>query len=158
MISPQLKKQLQLELTEIDICSSNIQKYIFKLQTANSVEEREILTKAISLDLHGFYTGAERIFEQIAKKIDRTSPPDSARWHQQLLQQMAAKIPHLREPVISQSNFANFDELRGFRHVMRSNYAHKLDTDKVVNLALKIPSCYQFLMRDLKQFELSVTD
>ena len=50
-ISSQLKKQLQLELTEIDICSSNIQKYIFKLRTANSVEEREILTKAISLEI-----------------------------------------------------------------------------------------------------------
>ena len=158
MISPQLKEQLQIELTGISVCSNNIQKYLQRLYTAEDTELREILTKAISLDLHSFYTGAERIFEQIAKKIDRTSPPSSARWHQQLLQQMSAQIPNLREPVISSSNFANFNELRGFRHVMRSNYAHKLDTNKVVNIATKIPHCYQVLIQDLRQFELSVID
>lgn len=158
MISHQLKAQLQLELTEIAICSGNIQKYLEKLQAATDDEEREILTKAIGLDLHGFYTGAERIFERIARKIDRTSPPDSARWHKHLLQQMAAKIPNVREPIISESNFANFDELRGFRHVMRSNYAHKLDTKKVVSLASKIPSCYQALKQDLEQLEIFTSD
>lgn len=101
MISPQLKQQLRLELAEIAICSDNIHKYTQKLQAATNAEEREILTKAIGLDLHGFYSGAERIFEQIAKKIDKTLPQDSARWHQQLLQQMAAKILNVREPIIS---------------------------------------------------------
>ncbi len=154
MISPQLKAQIQQELTEINVCTKNIQKYTQKLQAASNPEEREILTKAIGSDLHSFYTGAERIFEQIAKKIDKTSPLDSARWHQQLLQQMTAKIPKVREPIISESNFANFDELRGFRHVMRSNYAHKLDTNKVIKLATKIPSCYQALRQDLEQLEI----
>ena len=67
---------------------------------------------------------------------------------------MTAKIPNVREPIISESNFANFNELRGFRHVMRSNYAHKLDTNKVVSLATKIPSCYQALIQDLKQLDI----
>ena len=71
MISPQLKEQIQQELTEISVCTQSIQKYTQKLQAANNAEEREILTKALGLDLHSFYTGAERIFEQIAKKVDR---------------------------------------------------------------------------------------
>lgn len=38
----------------------------------------------VALNLHGFYSGLERIFEKIASAIDGTVP-GGANWHQELL-------------------------------------------------------------------------
>lgn len=41
----------------------------------------------VALNLHGFYSGIERLFEQIAGLIDN-SVPQGENWHQLLLQQI----------------------------------------------------------------------
>ncbi|WP_371260859.1 hypothetical protein [Myxosarcina sp. GI1] len=67
----------------------------------------------MALDIHGFYSGIERIFEKIAKQIDRNPPAKSEQWHKNLLQQMTVAISQVRDAVISTSNLANLDELGG---------------------------------------------
>lgn len=54
-----------------------------------------------ALNLHGYYGGVERIFEDIARTIDGNIPsgPD---WHIALLVQISAEIPKRRPPIISQ--------------------------------------------------------
>ncbi|MBW2154425.1 MAG: hypothetical protein JRH18_22510 [Deltaproteobacteria bacterium] len=47
---------------------------------------------SVAFDLHSFYQGVERIFEAIAKSIDRTVPSGD-RWHKSLLAQMTEEIP-----------------------------------------------------------------
>ena len=116
-----------------------------------------MIAPQIALDIHGFYSGVERIFEQIAKQIDRNPPAKSEQWHKNLLQQMSIAIPQVRDIVIRPSNLANLDELRRFRHVIRSHYAYKLDIDKILDLAVKVPYCYELLEQDLEQFELSTS-
>jgi hypothetical protein len=90
--------------------ASRIREYLVELE---KVVNRAILlsTKAVNsgddgywdgvaLNLHSFYSGAERIFEDIARTIDGNIPsgPD---WHIGILVQMAAEVSELRPPVIS---------------------------------------------------------
>jgi hypothetical protein len=154
LIYAQLQQELTIELADIKICLAEIDKNTHQLQNTADADYQTVLAKAIALDIHGFYSGVERIFEKIAKQIDRNPPAKSEQWHKNLLQQMTVAIPNVRDVVISPPNLAHLDELRRFRHVMRSHYAHKLDTDKILGLATEISHCYELLERDLEQFEL----
>lgn len=49
--------------------------------------------------LHDFYTGIEKILEDIAKEVDRRVPIGEG-WHSELLHQMTLDIPGLRPPVM----------------------------------------------------------
>jgi hypothetical protein len=42
---------------------------------------------SVALNLHGFYSGLERLFELIARHVDRALPTGET-WHRDLLQQM----------------------------------------------------------------------
>ena len=75
----------------------------------------------VALNLHGFYSGLERIFELIATRVDDTKPTGE-NWHQALLVQMTTEIPGVRPAVISESSHSQLDEYRGFRHVVRNVY------------------------------------
>jgi hypothetical protein len=55
---------------------------------------------SVALNLHGFYSGLERIFERIASSIDRNVPA-GANWHQELLDQMSREI----QGVLPRGNF-----------------------------------------------------
>ncbi len=54
----------------------------------------------VALNLHGFYSGLERVFALIAETIDG-SLPQGENWHLLLLQQMMQEKPRLRPAVIS---------------------------------------------------------
>ena len=56
---------------------------------------------ATALNLHGFYAGLERLLEIIADGVDQAKPT-GAHWHDDLLRQMAAEVPGVRPPVLSQ--------------------------------------------------------
>lgn len=55
---------------------------------------------SVALNLHGFYSGVERIFELVAENVDRLLP-QGENWHQLLLQQMAQELPGIRPALIS---------------------------------------------------------
>ena len=100
-----------------------------------------MLAQGIALDIHSFYTGIERIFEAIAHSVDQNVPAGSE-WHKNLLEQMTVESSKVRPSVISQSVFSRLDELRRFRHVVRSNYGHKLEIERVLKLADELSACY----------------
>lgn len=54
----------------------------------------------VALNLHGFYSGCERIFTHIAETVDGNLPR-GADWHRLLLQQMKMEVPSVRPAVIS---------------------------------------------------------
>lgn len=146
-----LVEQLQQELVEIQGVVAQTNNFVKK---AYVIQERDYLAAivgALALNMHGFYTGTERIFLNIAKKIDG-SIPEGSEWHLQLLKQMAAEIPGIRFPVISRQTQQELDEFRRFRHVVRSHYAYKLDAELVLKLAAKLPDCSQRLTSDCLQF------
>jgi hypothetical protein len=80
---------------------------------------RILYLDSVALNLHGFYTGIERLFELIARHIDESVPSDK-NWHRSLLKQMTENYKNYRPAVISQSIFFELDEFRRFRHVVRN--------------------------------------
>jgi len=101
--------------------------------------------------LHGVYTGIERIFEVIAKKIDQRFPTGD-KWHRDLLEQMSVDIPRVRKAVITEETRLILDELRRFRHLVRSAYSCQLDEEKVLIIAHQIVNSYQTIINEIQLF------
>ena len=105
----------------------------------------------IALNLHGFYAGVERIFEDIARTIDQ-SIPTGATGHQDLLLQMTAKVNSLRPPVINVETRYCLDEYRGFRHIVRNVYTFHLHPARLQELTTELCECTRNIKRDLNTF------
>ncbi len=103
---------------------------------------------SVALNLHGFYSGLERIFAMIATAVDMNLP-EGNQWHYQLLQQMTQEIPGVRPAVISEETCALLDEYRGFRHVVRNVYALELDPNRIEPLVEKIPVLFAQVKAEL---------
>jgi len=101
--------------------------------------------------LHDFYTGIEKIFEDIAKEIDRRLPAGEE-WHSELLHQMTFDIPGLRPSVISSGTEKNLREYLVFRHLFRKRYGFELDWEKVKRLLLKMSPIRSHLQNEINIF------
>ncbi|PDW02453.1 hypothetical protein [Candidatus Viridilinea mediisalina] len=105
----------------------------------------------VALNLHGFYAGIERIFEEIARTID-TSAPSGSDWHRSLILQMSAPVVGLRPAAISRTSRFCLDEYRGFRHVVRNIYTFNLRPTRLQELTVGLRGCYTALQHDLSEF------
>ena len=105
----------------------------------------------VALNLHGFYAGVERIFEQIAREIDG-SLPGGPEWHRELLMQMSAEVSSTRPPVIGRNTRDCLDEYRGFRHVVRNVYTFNLRATRLIDLVTELYDCYKALVQDIIAF------
>lgn len=101
--------------------------------------------------LHDFYTGLEKIFENIAKEIDRRIPTGEE-WHSELLHQMTLDIPGLRPPVISSSTEKKLREYLGFRHLFRKRYGFELDWVKMERLLRNMPPVLSQIKKEITPF------
>lgn len=106
---------------------------------------------SVALNLHGFYSGLERIFELIASSVDSSKPNDKE-WHKTLLYQMAQEVPEVRPAVISEKSRTRLDEYRGFRHVVRNVYTFRFDPEKVEKLANKTQGLFADISPELVAF------
>lgn len=105
----------------------------------------------VALNLHGFYSGLERIFLMVAETLDGTVP-QGENWHQLLLQQMAKDVPGVRPAVISTEGQRNLDEYRGFRHVVRNVYTFHFDPDRLEKLVAGAPGVLGGIKPELLAF------
>lgn len=105
----------------------------------------------VALNLHGFYTGVEQIFEDIARTVDG-GLPSGAEWHTGLLRQMTVEIEGLRPAVIKAGTRKSLDEYRGFRHIVRNVYAFNLRPARLDELVKDAPACLANLSADLLAF------
>jgi len=105
----------------------------------------------VALNLHGFYSGVEQIFEDIARTIDGDLPTGSE-WHTSLLRQMTVEMGKLRPAVIQIQTRQSLDEYRGFRHIVRNVYAFNLRPARLNELALDAPNCLSALTIDVLAF------
>lgn len=111
----------------------------------------EYYLDGVALNLHGFYSGLERLFALIAETIDG-SVPQGENWHLLLLQQMMQERPNLRPAVISESAVKQLNEYRGFRHVVRNVYTYRFDPAKVEKLVHSAPDIFNKLNAELLAF------
>lgn len=105
----------------------------------------------VALNLHGLYSGLERIFEVIAINVDGRKP-EGENWHQELLRQMAEEIMDIRPAVISESSYGLLNEYRGFRHVVRNIYTYHFDSAKMRKLVENAPVLFSKLRAELLAF------
>ena len=105
----------------------------------------------VALNLHGLYSGLERIFEVIALNVDGRKP-EGENWHQELLRQMSTEILEMRPAVISESCYEALNEYRGFRHVVRNIYTYIFDRVKMRKLVEKTPGLFSQVRAELLAF------
>jgi hypothetical protein len=105
----------------------------------------------VALNLHGFYSGIERIFEDIARTVDG-SLPSGAEWHRDLLMQMADVVTAVRPAVITPQTRHCLDEYRGFRHIVRNVYAFNLRPSRLSELTTELPACHAATKQALSDF------
>ena len=138
-----LAARIRAEVSELERLVERTERLL-----AKSARDDDYLD-GVALGLHGFYSGAERIFESIAREIDGAVPrgPD---WHRDLLIQMSADVPGSRPAAISRNSWLCLDDYRGFRHVVRNVYAFSLREDRVRELGSGLRACFDGLSRDLE--------
>ncbi len=128
---------------------------------AKALGERAVLTQddgywdGVALNLHGYYTGLERVFEDIGRTVDR-SVPSGPEWHQQLLLQMSTAIEDTRPAVISRATRQELEQFRGFRHVVRHLYSYQLRPDRVADLLSALGPSFAAVQRELLAFAASL--
>ena len=103
------------------------------------------------MNLHGFYSGLERIFDKIAASVDG-SVPEGANWHRELLNQMSMEITGIRPAVISLDLKEKLEEYRGFRHVVRNVYTYHLSPQKIKPLVDKVQEVFNKSEKELSAF------
>ncbi len=104
---------------------------------------------AVSLGLHGIYSGLEKIFEQIARNVDSSLNKQSERWHKDLLEQMAIALPNIRPAIIDEPTFHALEKYLSFRHVVRSNYAYRLEPERIDDNFQTLENAYDLLIQQL---------
>ena len=114
-------------------------------------DNQEYFLAAAALDLHNFYSGAERLFELIARDVDQNVPSGSA-WHRDLLAQLALPIPPVRPAVLSSDTDGTLRDYLGFRHVIRNAYTFDLKPDRVAELTRGLRAVFELVQRDLFSF------
>jgi hypothetical protein len=105
----------------------------------------------VALNLHGFYGGIERIFEDVARTVDHSIPagPD---WHHSLVLQMSAEVASIRPPAITGETRYCLEDYRGFRHVVRNVYTFNLRPGRLQELTSTLRACYLSVLKDLTAF------
>jgi ribonuclease HepT-like protein len=142
-----LVRRIGQELDELQV----ILKRITEGWERSRRSEDDYYIDGVALNLHGFYSGFERIFAHIAETIDGELPQGDD-WHKLLLGQMKTEVPGIRPPVISTEMWDILDDLRKFRHVVRNVYTHHLDPVLLGKLVKKSTENFAQLHAEITAF------
>jgi hypothetical protein len=106
---------------------------------------------SVAFDLQSFYQGVERVFETIARLIDR-NVPTGEKWHKMLLGQMADDVSGIRPAVISLRTMHALDDFRMFRHLAHNIYTFNLDSRRIKSLIEGLPGAVDLACQDFLRF------
>ena len=146
-----LREEIEQELVQIAELVAKAERLLHLAKQTDDPDYLAGFISGLALHLHGFYTGVERIFYKIAREIDGVVLSGSD-WHRQLLNQMCIEIPDVRPAILSEKTHEELNVFRGFRHVVRSLYAYKLDAIRVLELAEQLKTCSENLETEIRQF------
>jgi uncharacterized protein YukE len=143
----ELTARIRQELEEIERVLARMKEGWERARRSND----DYYLDGVALNLHGFYSGVERIFTQIAETIDG-HVPGGENWHQVLLQQMMDEVSRVRPAVISTETGKRLNEHRGFRHIVRNVYTYKLDAAKMGKLVLSAQDLFDQFKAEITAF------
>lgn len=148
-----LALRIRSELVDITQIVARAQRLLSKaIQQNDDDHNDDDYLDGVALNLHSFYTAAERILENIAREVDGAVPSGS-NWHRDLLTQLAVEFPSRRPAVLQHSSRACLDDYRGLRHVIRNGYTFNLSSQRLQELVEGLTTqCHGALVADLEQF------
>lgn len=114
-------------------------------------DEQGVFIDSIALNLHGLFSGLERIFELIARHVDQHVPLGNL-WHRELLEQVSHEMQDIRPAVINEVSLSFLDELRRFRHLVRNVYTFNLSPGKIEPIITRIPQTWPNIQDELLAF------
>jgi hypothetical protein len=145
----ELVSRIRLELGDLENAVSRAERAI---QAARErPEDQDLYMDSAALNLHDFYAGLERIFQQIGSTVDGNIPTGH-NWHRELLQQMESDLPELRPPVLTTEAVKSLDEFLRFRHVLRNIYAFQFDPERIARLVTLLRPVWQQVETELTVF------
>ncbi|MEL6468251.1 MAG: nucleotidyltransferase domain-containing protein [Cyanobacteria bacterium J06623_4] len=115
--------------------------------------EQDVYWTAVGLSMHGLYTGLEKTFERIVHSVDgELVSHQQGQWNKDLLDQMMLDLPGVRPAVIDAESRQYLGQLLSFRHVIRSNYTHRLDPEKIADNFHLLEAAYNRIIQQLNDF------
>ena len=142
-----LSERIKQEIVELELVVSRLQEAWQRALRSGD----DFYLDSVALNLHGFYSGIERIFERLAETLDG-SLPKGENWHQALLIQMSKEVEGIRPAVISQQTLKYLDEYRGFRHVVRNVYTFHFDEAKLEKLVIGTKDTFSLVKIEILAF------
>lgn len=139
--------QIRRDLADLERIANNTIALLEKIQQTGDTD----YLGTVALNLHGFYSGAERIFREVALEVDEALPSGTD-WHRRLLRQMAVVVPDVRPALLGEESLKKLNNLCAFRHVVRNIYTFELIPSRVNDLAAELPDCLALLQEDLHTF------
>lgn len=147
MLDDRLKRLIDRELNEITMLLERSDNLLKVGPDSEPTFER---LAALSQVLISFYTGLERIFERVARRIDH-SLPQGERWHTDLLHQVARPTDE-RAALISEETRLSLREYLAFRHHTRHAYAHHLEWPRMKGLVLRVSDTWNRVRLEIQRF------
>lgn len=144
ILKAEIEKELEVLARLFEECTS------FYSSNQEEIDSAENL-RVIGSILHDFYTCIEKIFNNIALKVDQ-EPLDSTQWHADLLERMSLKILEVRPAIIDDELKQQLYEYLRFRHVFRNVYGFKLDWKKMNHLVEGIELTYNRICQKISDF------
>lgn len=154
VVYEELAERIRDEMSDLEHL---VQRALRAWKQTQEVPDEQAFLDSVALNLHGFYSGLERLFELIARHVD-DKPPAGETWHRDLLQQMGREIVDMRPAVIGQDSVLNLDEFRRFRHLVHNVYTMNLVPDKMAGLISVLPGLWSRLHAELLAFADFVED
>lgn len=144
----EIAERIRGEVAELEHAT---QRALYAWSQAQQTPDEQAYVDSVALTLHGFYSGLERLFELIARHVDRELPAGDA-WHRDLLEQMANEVPEVRPAVIGKGSAHALDEFRRFRHLVRNVYTFNLIPEKMEPLISALPGLWSQVRVELLAF------
>ena len=142
-----LSARLQNEIETLDKVVKSAQSQVGKGQRTGDAD----FYQAAALSLQNYYGGAERIFEEVAKQVDKALPAGASS-HRELLEQMGLEIPKTRPALLSPATLTKMNDYRAFRHIVIHRYGFELRSDRVADLVQQLATCHLALSEDIQTF------
>jgi len=141
------------QTSQINKNYSTLEKKMTLMRDGNITPE---LVDSIGYWLHNLYCAYEDLFKIVASFFENNLSNNGS-YHKSLLKRMRININGIRPALLSEKNFKNMDELRGFRHVFRHAYSYGLDDDRVAFLLRKVMKNKATILNDLEKFKQKVS-
>jgi hypothetical protein len=145
----ELVERIRGEVSDLDHL---VQKALMAWETCKKPSsEQGIYMDSVALNLHGLYSGLERIFELIVRQVDKNMPAGDL-WHRELLKLVSQDKGDIRPSVIGTESFYFLDELRRFRHLVRNVYTFNLVPEKVEPIILGLSGIWSKVKAEILSF------